>query len=117
VAADRADDFDRFLRDAVFPAVEAGQPHLSGRWRALRASAANGDVLTYVFLFDGGELERDWDLGPLFAAHFGEEEAERYFQQWDEMTVPVRRWADGFTEESGSGQIGWTCSPVSRIAT
>jgi hypothetical protein len=116
VAAERADDFDRFLRDAVTPAVDARQPHLSGRWRALRASAANGDVLTYVFLFDGGDLEEDWDLGPLFEAHFGKEQAERYFQQWDDMTVSVRRWADGLSEGPDSGQIGWTCSPVSPVS-
>jgi hypothetical protein len=117
VAADRADDFDRFLREVVIPAVDARRPELSGRWRALRPSAPDDGALTYVFLFDGGDLESDWDLGPVFEEHFGKQQAERYFQQWDDLTVPVRRWAEGLHEESGSVQIGWTCSPVTRTST
>lgn len=117
VAAGRADDFDRFLREVVIPAVDARRPQLSGRWRALRPNSSNGDALTYVFLFDGGDLETDWDLGPLFEEHFGKDQAERYFQQWDDLTVPVRRWAEGLNDESDSGQVGWTCSPVSRLST
>jgi hypothetical protein len=116
VSADRADDFDRFLGEVVMPAVDACRPELSGRWRALRPDTPDGDVVTYVFLFDGGDLAKDWDLEPIFAEHFGAEQARRYLEQWNDLTVPVRHWADGL-EDSDSGQIGWTCTSVSRIPT
>jgi hypothetical protein len=113
IAADRADDFDRFLREVVIPAVDARRPDLSRRWRALRPSAPDGDAVTYVFLFDGGDVETDWDLGPLFEEHYGEEQAARHFQTWVDLAVPVRRWAEGLTEKADTGQVGWTCSSVS----
>ena len=117
VAADRADDFDRFLREVVTPAVDARRPQLSERWRALRPSAPDDDALTYIFLFDGGDLEKEWDLGPIFEEHFGEETATQHFRQWADLPIPVSRWVEGLKGESDNRQIGWTCSPVSRMST
>jgi hypothetical protein len=115
VAAERADDFERFFREVVAPASEARRPDLAGRWRLLRPDERDGDAVTFVFLFDGGQAD-DWDLGPVLEEHYGAEEAERLFRQWDEMSVPVRSWAEGLEGVGGGGQVGWSCSTVGSTA-
>jgi hypothetical protein len=70
-----------------------------------------------VFLFDDRDLEADWALGPILEEHYGKDEAQRLADQWSELTVPVRHWADGLDEAPGTGQVAWTCSPVVRAAT
>ena len=69
--ADRVAAFEEFLVK-VQQAVEAQRPDLEGRWRVLKATEA-GDVTTYAFIFEGGDLEADWDLRTLMPAHYGAE--------------------------------------------
>ena len=54
VRADRADEFEGWLRSVVRPAVQAHQPHLEDRWRVLRSPEPEDGVVAFVFLFDGG---------------------------------------------------------------
>jgi hypothetical protein len=115
VAAERADDFERFVREVVTPASDARRPDLAGRWRLLRPDDRDGEAVTFIFLFDGGQAD-DWDLVPVLEEHYGTEEAERLFEQWDEMSVPVRNWAEGLEGTGGDGQVGWTCSSVGPTA-
>ena len=112
VSADRADEFEPFLLDVAAPAVAAKRPDLVGRWRLLRpsrAEAADDTVLTYAFLFDGGDPEQDWDLSKLLPLHYGQEEADRLLQGWTATFVPYRRWITAIGEpDEDLAQPGWT---------
>jgi hypothetical protein len=114
VRTDRAEEFERFLRETVVPAVRARSPELDGRWHVLRATEPDGDgVVTYVFLFDGGDLDDDWDLGTLLPAHYGTEEGERLLDEWLGTFAPRSEWAGLLADEDDDGpQVGWTLTPV-----
>jgi hypothetical protein len=113
VRSDRAKDFERFLAEVVVPAVRAQRPDLDGRWRVMRSSEPSGDVVTYVFMLEGGSLAEDWELGVLLPAHYGEEEAERLFKTWTETFAPLDAWADAAVSSGReSNQLVWTMEPV-----
>ncbi len=113
VRSDRAHDFERFLVETVVPAVRAQRPDLDGRWRVMRATGPADDVVTYVFLLEGGTLEEDWELGVLLPAHYGEEEADRLIKDWLTTFAPLDTWAKtALSAGEESGQIAWTLEPV-----
>lgn len=113
VRSDRAEDFERFLAEVVVPAVREQRPDLDGRWRVMRSGGAPDNVLTYVFMFEGGSLAEDWDLGVLLPAHYGEEEAERLIRDWVETFAPLDPWIEAAaTAGREDNQIVWTLEPV-----
>jgi hypothetical protein len=116
VSADRADEFERFLLEVVPPAVAAQRLGLTGRWRLLRpsqAASADGTVLTYAFLFDGGDLDEDWDLSKLLPLHYGQEEAEQLLQGWTAMFARYRRWITAMGKpDEDIARPGWTLTTV-----
>jgi hypothetical protein len=116
VAADRAEEFEKFLLDVAAPAVRAQRPELADRWRLLRASTpedADASIVTYAMVFDGGELEDDWELDKLLPAHYGQEEADRLGAAWMETFVPLSRWIAGLADGDEAGpQVGWTFTTV-----
>ena len=113
VRADRAEDFERFLSEIVVPAVRAQRPDLDGRWRVMRSSGLSDDVVTYAFMLEGGSLEEDWELGVLLPAHYGQEEAERLFNEWVETFAPLDAWAQATAASGGeANQAVWTLEPV-----
>jgi hypothetical protein len=114
VAVDRADDFERFLLETVVPAVHAQRPDLEGRWRCLRSTGpepADTGVVTYVFLFEGGDLEEDWALEKLLPPHYGAEKSEQLLEEWLDTLAPRERWlaALGGSDEE---QVVWSTAPV-----
>ena len=113
VRADRADDFEQFLRDVVVPAVRAQRPDLEGRWRAMRSPSPTTGVVTYAFILEGGNLAEDWELGLVVGPHFGEQEAERLFKEWSETFAPLESWAEGAASSGrDTNQAVWTLEPV-----
>src|SRR3954454_16436073 len=91
VASERAEEFERFLIDAVVPAIRAERPDLDGRWHVLKPAApeaSDDSICTYAFVFDGGSLEDDWELDTILPAHYGTEEASRLVAGWMETFVP-----------------------------
>ena len=113
VRSDRTEDFERFLAEVVVPAVRAQRPDLDGRWRVMRASEPAGDVVTYAFMFDGGSLMQDWDLGILLPAHYGQDEADRLIREWGDTFAPLDAWAEAAVSAGGdSNQMVWTMEPV-----
>jgi hypothetical protein len=113
VRSDRAEDFERFLAEVVVPAVRAQRPDLDGRWRVMRTSTPAADVVTYFFLFEGGSLAEDWELGVLLPAHYGEEEAKRLIGDWVETFSPLDAWAEAaVSSKQDSNQLEWTLEPV-----
>ncbi len=93
VRADRAEDFERFLLDVVEPAIKAQRPDLLGRWQILtpaQPESADNGLLTYALLFDGGDLEEDWELSRLLRRHCGQDVAERLIQDWLANLVPYQ---------------------------
>lgn len=113
VRADRAGDFERFLREVVVPAVRAQRPDLDGRWRVMRSSGPSDDVVTYAFMLEGGSLAEDWELGILLPTHYGQAEADRLINEWAETFAPLHAWAQA-TADSGrdANQAVWTLDPV-----
>ena len=97
VRADRADDFTRWLRSVVVPAMSEHQPHLADRWHVLRGTEAEEGVVVFAFVFDGG-TDDDWELRPLLEKALGSHGADRALADMDQMLV----------EE----QYGWWFSPV-----
>lgn len=116
VAADRAEEFERFLLEVAAPAVRAQRPDLADRWRLLRAEAPEPEdpsVVTYVMIFDGGDLEQDWELDKLLPAHYGAEEAERLAGPWLDSFAPLQQWLDALAARDGQDpQVGWTFTPL-----
>jgi len=113
VLSERAEDFERFLVEVVQPAIRAQRPDLDGRWRVMRSGGQSDDVVTYAFIFEGGSLEKDWELGVLLPAHYGEEEADRLINDWAETFAPLDAWGEA-TVSAGreSNQVVWTLEPV-----
>jgi hypothetical protein len=99
VLAERADDFEEWLRTVVVPAMRTHQPQLVDKVTVLRATEAEGGVITYAFLGEGGE-PADWELEPLLERALGADGAARAMSQmsgmlqreqygWEVMRVPV----------------------------
>jgi hypothetical protein len=113
VRADRAEDFERFLSEIVVPAIRAQRPDLDGRWRVMRSSGPSDNVMTYAFRLEGGSLEEDWELGVLLPAHYGQEEADRLFNEWVETLAPLDAWAQAAAASGReANQAVWTLEPV-----
>jgi hypothetical protein len=113
VRADRADDFEKFLRDVVRPAVRAQRPELDARWRVLRSIGPSDGAVTYVFILEGGSLEDDWELDVVVPAQFGQDEAERLFSDWSETFAPLAPWAEAAVSSGReTNQLVWTLEPV-----
>ena len=110
IRTDRVAAFEEFLVK-VQQAVEAQRPDLEGRWRVLKATEA-GDVTTYAFIFDGGDLEADWDLRTLMPAHYGADEADRLLSEAENTFAPFRAWVATLGDhDDDATQIGWTFAP------
>ena len=84
VRAERADDFENWLRTVVVPVMAEHQPHLDGRWHVLRGTDTEDGVVVFAFLFDGG-TDDDWKLRPLLEKALGSEGADRALADMDEM--------------------------------
>jgi hypothetical protein len=114
VRSERADDFERFLRDTVVPAVMDQRPHLAGRWRVLRAMGANNGVVTYAFVFDGGSLQEDWELDNLLPAHLGGQRAAQLLAEWQDTFAPLQGWLEALAREKQPDeiQVGWSFEQV-----
>jgi hypothetical protein len=97
VRADRADDFEDWLRTVVVPTVRSHRPAQDGRWRVLRAQAAEDGVVTFVFLFHGGPAE-EWELRPLLEEVLGPAGAEDAVRHMGDMLQ--------------GDQVGWSLAPV-----
>ena len=97
VIADRADDFEDWLRIIVVPAVREHQPELEGRWEVLRATNEEDGTVIFTFIFRGGDPS-EWHLEPLLDRALGAEGAQRAMA---DMSGMMKR-----------EQYGWTLAPV-----
>jgi len=113
VQAERAGDFERFVREVVAPAVRARRPDLDSRWRVMRSAEAVGGVVTYAFLLEGGSLTEDWELDVVLPAHYGEQEAERLVGEWVGTFAPLTPWAEAAVAAGqDNNQVVWTMEPI-----
>lgn len=116
VRADRAEDFERFLSDVVRPATASLRPHLVGRWQLLKATnpePADAGVITYALIFDGGDLDEDWDLAKILPAHYGDDEADRLLEEWSSTFASYQSWIAALGEQDDDFvQIGWSFRPA-----
>jgi hypothetical protein len=86
VRADRADDFEAFVRAVVVPATRGQRPDLDGRWRVLRATAAEDGVVVFAFVCEGG-VPTDWELRPVLEASLGREGADSAMRRFGELLI------------------------------
>lgn len=70
--AERADDFEDWLRTTVVPAVRKHRPELQGRWEVLRAAEEEDGTVIFTFILRGGDAS-DWNLEPLLDQALGAE--------------------------------------------
>lgn len=76
VNAERADDFEDWIRTVVVPADRKYASPVEGRsWELLRATEDQDGTVTFAFIFRGGDIP-DWDLGPLLEKALGAEGAQ-----------------------------------------
>ena len=87
VKPDRQEDFERFIRDVIVPAVRDRRPDLVGSWQTLRPADTEGGSANYAFVFYGDFTADDWDLEPVFESAYGAEQGQRYIEQFAEMLV------------------------------
>ena len=97
VIAERADDFEDWLRTIVVPAARKHRPELQGRWEVLRATGQEDGTVTFVFIFRGGDAS-EWSLEALLTQALGAEGAQRAMA---DMSGMMKR-----------EQYGWTLAPV-----
>ncbi len=116
VAADRCAEFETFLAEVVEPVIRESRPDLVGKYHYLKATQPDSDepaVVTYAFIFDGGDLDEDWELHRLLSPRYGDDEAERMLNEWGGTFAPLEQWLSALGERAdGPGQIGWTFEPA-----
>jgi hypothetical protein len=77
VDAERADDFEDWIRNVVVPAEREHVPEKEGRsWELLRATEQQDSTVIFAFIFRGGDAS-EWDLEPLLEKALGAEGAQR----------------------------------------
>ena len=97
VRADRADDFEHWLRTVVAPAVRRARPSQDGRWHVLRADQVEDGVVVFAFVFDGGPGD-EWALHPVLEEALGADGAANALREMDGMLQ--------------AEQTGWSFVPV-----
>jgi hypothetical protein len=97
VIADRADDFEDWLRTIVVPAVREHRPEQQGRWEVLRATDAEDGTVIFTFIFHGGDAS-EWHLEPLLTQALGSEGAQRAMANMSAMMK--------------GQQYGWILAPI-----
>jgi len=97
VIADRADDFEDWLRTIVVPAMREHRPELEGRWEVLRATGEEDGTMIFTFIFHGGDPS-EWHLEPLLGRALGAEGAQRAMA---DLSAMMKR-----------EQYGWILAPV-----
>ena len=98
IKTDRADEWETFVHSVIMPVVARQRPELSARVRLLRADDEDDGATLFAFIFEGGDIV-DFDLEPLFAAEYGEQDGRHRLQEWQDM----------FARD----QHGWTFHEVS----
>lgn len=98
IKTDRADDWESFTRSVIMPVVASQRPEFLDRVRLLRADGQEDGATLFAFVFEGGDID-EYDLEPLFAAEYGEQEGRQRLQEWHDM----------FARD----QYGWTFHDVS----
>src|SRR3954462_8505916 len=84
VLADRADEFEAWLRTVVVPAMTDHRPNLYGRWRVLRTTEAAAGAVVFAFVCEGGPPE-DWELYPGLEEARASEGAEKVLATFTEF--------------------------------
>jgi hypothetical protein len=97
VIAERAGDFEDWLRTIVVPAVREHRPELQGRWEVLRATEEEDGTVIFTFILRGGDAS-DWNLEPLLDQALGAEGAHRAMASMSGMMKHE--------------QYGWIMAPV-----
>src|SRR3954471_17792547 len=97
VLADRADEFEAWLRTVVVPVMNDHRPNLRGRWRVLRATEADDGPVVFAFVCEGG-APGDWLLNPVLEEALGQEGAKQALATFSGMLREHQR--------------GWWFNPV-----
>ncbi len=84
VHADKADEFEEWVRTTLVPAVRKARPVLDDRWQTLRSTEESDGVVYFTFILQGGDPS-DWEIDPLLREANGEEAAARDAERWNEM--------------------------------
>lgn len=97
VIADRASDFEDWMRTVLVPAVRDNRPEPLDRWEVLRATTEENGVVIFTFLFFGGQAA-EWEMEPILASALGPEAARRTLEDMGKMMK--------------GDQYGWELIPV-----
>jgi hypothetical protein len=84
VRAERADEFESWLRQVLTPAVRKSRPDTEARVQTLRATEESDGVVYFVFVAQGGD-DAEWDIRPLLEEALGSAAAASETKAWDSM--------------------------------
>jgi hypothetical protein len=84
VIAERADDFEDWLRTVVVPASREHRPEQEGRWELLRGAGQQDGTVIFAFIFRGGDAS-EWNLEPLLEQALGAAGAQRALADYTAM--------------------------------
>ena len=97
VIADRAGDFEDWLRTVLVPATRDHRPEQLDRWEVLRATKEEDGQVIFAFFFYGGEAA-EWQMEPILAQALGAEGARHALEDMLAMMKDL--------------QYGWEVTPV-----
>ena len=98
VVADRADEFEEWLRSVFVPVSNERRPEQRGRWRVLRATEVDDGVVVFAFVCEGEDADH-WDMEPMLVEALGQDGADHALARFAGML-------------KGGDQQGWTFTEV-----
>src|SRR4051794_7862254 len=85
VTAERADDFEAWLRSTLFPAVAQVRPDLAPRAQTWRSDARQG-LVYFAFLLEGDDPS-GWQIDPILREALGDSATEAAWREWEALVV------------------------------
>src|SRR3954447_11439831 len=85
VTAERADDFEAWLRSTLFPAVAQVRPDLAPRAQTWRSDARQG-LVYFAFLLEGDD-SGGWQIDPILREALGDSATEAAWREWEDLVV------------------------------
>src|SRR3954466_12743589 len=107
VTAERADDFEAWLRSTLFPAVAQVRPDLAPRAQTWRSDARQG-LVYFAFLLEGDD-SGGWQIDPILREALGDSATEAAWREWEDLVVAPRI---GGAFRAGTG--AQPCLPATR---
>lgn len=86
VRAEKADEFEEWVRSTLAPAEAQAHPERSGSSETLRGAEAHDGVVYFAHILTGGDAN-DWRIDDVLREALGDADADLAGEQWEEMVM------------------------------